>query len=458
MSSPPSSATVLSAIQLPSVKVSHLPPLTERSGEPGSSGTVFKTTFQGRVVAAKIYHEHTLKTLRRELRALNLLVHGNIVRILAVLTNDLLEPVGFIMEYMPLSVETAMPQLTLTQAINILCGASLGLAVTHDNGIIHADIKPGNILLSDDCSDVKLADFGLSKALTSLLASQSGGVRGTSLFIAPEHLDGAPMSMMCDTFSFGMTCWQIFHPTVTNPLGTTPTQIMFKLAQGKRPLITRDDLPSAMRQLIEACLAHEPQDRPPSMWDVHRALVRIRSQLPAADSAPSTLAQLLPHFPCPVSLQPSTLSFTDIPSSDPLYGFILERARSFPPSFSVSRISRVNCPRMREASFCDLVSCDPPPLPPPLHFLHESHSAFNLFCVPTAPFPSLRLSLISHVHIRREVRSRANNPILRPENPKDNPDFTSGLAVLQSAFEPSIFGSKPPVGPLLISQQRCCSL
>ena len=180
-------------MQLPSVQVSHLPPLTERSGEPGSSGTVFKTTFQGTVVAAKIYHEHTLKTLRRELRALNLLAHGNIVRVLAVLTNDLLEPVGYIMEHMPLSLDTAMPLLTLTQAINILCGASLGLAVTHDKGILHADIKPANILLSDDCSDIKLADYGLSQALISMRASQSG-VRGTSMFIAPECSDNSPDS------------------------------------------------------------------------------------------------------------------------------------------------------------------------------------------------------------------------------------------------------------------------
>jgi serine/threonine-protein kinase len=320
---------------------------------------VFKTTFQGAVVAAKIYHEHTLKTLRRELRALNLLAHGNIVRMLAVLTNDISEPVGFIMEFMPLSLDIAMPLLTLAQVIHILCGASLGLAVTHDKGIVHADIKPANILLSTDCSSVKLADFGLSQALTSMRASQSG-VRGTSLFIAPEHLDGAPLSMLCDTFSFGMTGWQILHPTVVNPLGTTPTQIMFKLAQGKRPPFTRDDVPLALRQLIEACLAHEPNDRPSSMWEVHRALVRIRSELPTADSTPSTLTQLLPHFPCPVSEHPSSLSFTDIAPSTPLYAFIIQHARSFPPSVSVSRISRVNCPRMREASFCDLVACVTP--------------------------------------------------------------------------------------------------
>ena len=129
---PLSSASLLSATQLPSVKVSDLPPLTERSGEPGSSGTVFKTTFQGTVVAAKIYHDHSLKTLRRELRALNLLAHKNIVRMLAVLTNDLLEPVGFIMEYMPQSLDSLMPLLTLSQSVHIMCGASLGLAVSHD--------------------------------------------------------------------------------------------------------------------------------------------------------------------------------------------------------------------------------------------------------------------------------------------------------------------------------------
>jgi serine/threonine protein kinase len=359
---PLSSASLLSAAQLPSVKVSDLPPLTERSGEPGSSGTVFKTTFQGTVVAAKIYHDHSLKTLRRELRALNLLAHKNIVRMLAVLTNDLLEPVGFIMEYMSQSLDSLMPLLTLSQSVHIMCGASLGLAVSHDKGILHADVKPANILLSDDGTDIKLADYGLSQALTSLRTSQSS-VRGTSMFIAPEHLDGAPISALCDVFSFGMTCWQMLHPTVANPLGTTPAQIMLKLIQGKRPPFTRDDVPSALRQLIEKCLAHEPLDRPSSMWELHRALLLIRSQLPAADSSPSTLSQLLPRFPCPVSSQPSSISFTDIPQASPLYAFIIQRARSFPSAVTVSRISRVNCPRLREAAFCDLVTWASPPSP-----------------------------------------------------------------------------------------------
>jgi serine/threonine protein kinase len=177
---PLSSASLLSAAQLPCVKVSDLPPLTERSGEPGSSGTVFKTTFQGTVVAAKIYHDHSLKTLRREIRALNLLAHKNIVRMLAVLTNDLLEPVGFIMEYMPQSLDALMPLLTLSQSVHILCGASLGLAVSHDQGILHADVKPANILISEDGREIKLADYGLSQALTSL-RTNTPGVLGTSM-------------------------------------------------------------------------------------------------------------------------------------------------------------------------------------------------------------------------------------------------------------------------------------
>jgi serine/threonine protein kinase len=440
-SAPLSSASLLSAAQLPCVKVSDLPPLTERSGEPGSSGTVFKTTFQGTVVAAKIYHDHSLKALRRELRALNLLAHKNIVRVLAVLTNDLLEPVGFIMEYMPQSLDVLMPSLTLAQSVHVMCGASLGLAVSHDKGILHADVKPANILLSDDGSEIKLADYGLSQALTSLRTSQSS-VRGTSMFIAPEHLDGAPISKLCDIFSFGMTCWQMLHPTVTNPLGTTPAQIMLKLIQGKRPPFTRD-VPSALRQLIEKCLAHEPTDRPSSMWELHRALHLIQSQLPAAVSAPSTLSQLLPHFPCQASSQTSSISFTDIPHASPLFAFIMQRARSFPSAVTVSRISRVHCPRMREASFCDLVTCASPSI----------LSYFTLASTRSTPTPNSKPnrnnSCSSTVNVldSREVNSRSSNPVLRPDNPTDNPDFMTGLAALQAAFERSVFGPKSPVYP-----------
>jgi serine/threonine protein kinase len=176
------------------------------------------------------------------------------------------------MECIPQSLDGLMPLLTFSQFVNIMCKASLGFAVSNDKGILHADVKPANMLLSDDGNGIKFADYGLSQALTSLRTSQSS-VCGTSMLIAPDARAPLqrPVSALCDVFSFCMTCCQMLHPTVTHSLGTTPAQIMLKLIQGKRTAFARDGVPSALRQLIEAFLA-EPfvflHHRPSSMWEV----------------------------------------------------------------------------------------------------------------------------------------------------------------------------------------------
>ena len=71
-----------------------------------------------------------------------------------------------------------------------------------------SDIKPGNILLSEDFSIVKLADFGLAHAISASMSKVSSA-RGTPLFIAPELADDSLPSLATDVFSFGMTAWQV---------------------------------------------------------------------------------------------------------------------------------------------------------------------------------------------------------------------------------------------------------
>ena len=105
------------------------------------------------------------------------------MRQLAVVTDAAAQPVGFIMEYLPVPLDEAMQRMTLQQAVHALAEASIGVAVAHDAKVIHSDIKPGNILCSDDYSVVKLADFGLAHAITASVSSVSMA-RGTPLYVA----------------------------------------------------------------------------------------------------------------------------------------------------------------------------------------------------------------------------------------------------------------------------------
>ena len=121
--------------------------------------------------------------LRRELKSLQLLAHPNIGRVMAVVTDAASQPVGFIMEYLPLPLDDAMQHMTLPQAVHALVEACIGVAVAHDAHVIHSDIKPANMLCSADFSVVKLADFGLAHAVTASLSSVSSA-RGTPLYVA----------------------------------------------------------------------------------------------------------------------------------------------------------------------------------------------------------------------------------------------------------------------------------
>ncbi len=180
---PPLKATAVLSHHLPSVPLASLPPLTLSCGKPGASGSVFKIEFQGKDAAVKEFHKHMHDMLRRELKTLQLLVHPNIVRVLAVVIDTAAQPVGFVMEYLPVPLDEAMQRMMLRQALHALVEVCLGVAVAHDAKVIHSDIKPGNILCSDDFSVVKLADFGLAHAVTASMSSVSMA-RGTPLFVA----------------------------------------------------------------------------------------------------------------------------------------------------------------------------------------------------------------------------------------------------------------------------------
>ena len=239
---------------------------------------MFKIEYQGKPAAAKRFHEHMRSMLSRELKSLQLLAHPNIVRVMAVITDAAAQPMGFIMEYVPVSLDDAMQRMTLLQAVHALVEACIGVAVAHDAHVIHSDIKPANVLCSADFSVVKLADFGLAHAINASMSAVSG-VRGTALFMAPELHEDAPLSVATDVFSFGMTAWQLLHPDVVNPLGSNMMTVLAKLGRGLRPDFTRADAPTSLRDLITRCLAHDPSQRPASMWEVHRELTAILQQL-----------------------------------------------------------------------------------------------------------------------------------------------------------------------------------
>ncbi len=209
------------------------------------------------------------------------------------------------------------------------------------------------------------------------------------------------MSVATDVFSFGMLMRQVLHPDDPQPFGPNAMTIMRKLDKGERPAFTRADAPPALKDLVICCLAHDPGQRPSSMWDVRRELQTILQQLPDT-SSPCNLAILLDQpdlSPALPALPPSSsFQLADEPMTSAFAAYVRHRVRREAANVQMTRISRVCVSSTRMSTFMDL-------------FL-------------------------------REMNSRSSNFMLRPANPSDAA-FIAGLDKLKSLFERTCLGPSP---------------
>ncbi|XP_037539132.1 receptor-interacting serine/threonine-protein kinase 3-like [Nematolebias whitei] len=183
---------------------------------------------------------------------------------------------GIVMEYMGRgSVETLQKTLAgpppLPLAFRLAHQVALGINFLHLKGVLHQDLKPSNVLLTDELH-VKLADFGLSRITTSVLNSSdktAGDNGGTFSYMPPEALEDLSYkpSRSFDIYSYGILLWSIF--TGLEPYkGTNDSLVAFRIPKGDRPDVRlcpknvegMDELVELMTQ----CWAGDPLKRPNS--------------------------------------------------------------------------------------------------------------------------------------------------------------------------------------------------
>ena len=160
-------------------------------------------------------------------------------------------------------------------------GLAEALAAIHAAGVVHRDLKPGNVMLDDGHPVV--IDFGIAHVPDATRLTQTGLVMGTPGYLAPEVIEGQASSGASDVHSWGATV--AYAATGRQPFGSGTYQtIFFRVLQGKAEL---DGVPAALLPFVTAALSTDPRARPPARWLADRcAELPLGGGLPA-DAGPN---------------------------------------------------------------------------------------------------------------------------------------------------------------------------
>lgn len=155
----------------------------------------------------------------------------------------------------------------------ILLDMAAGLEHMHNNGYMHLDFKPENVLVSRNAS-VKLIDFDLARPIKEKPQKLSGKNPGTPAYMAPEQLQGKPISASVDIFAFGVAAYELLTNHKPFP-GETPNKLLHQMLDRSSFVAPRElnaDLPPALEKIILKCLEAEPERRYPFIGIMVREL------------------------------------------------------------------------------------------------------------------------------------------------------------------------------------------
>jgi hypothetical protein len=217
---------------------------------------------------------------QREARAVARLQHRNVVTI-----HELGEVEGtpyIVMEFLggrdldALLKEGA--DLTLAKKLEIAAQVCEGLAYAHEQGIVHRDIKPGNVRVLDD-GTVKILDFGIAKFAMSSV-TQTGTVMGTPSYMAPEQIMGQGIDGRSDLFSAGVLLYELLSGN--KPFqGDSPTAVVYQIMNGE-PVPLRESipgLPEAIDDIIGHALQKNPEERYATAKQMATDLQAVRAMI-----------------------------------------------------------------------------------------------------------------------------------------------------------------------------------
>jgi serine/threonine protein kinase len=285
----------------------------------GGMSSVYKAhdSLLERHVALKILHEQYsgdegfVERFKREARTVAQLQHPNIVTVIDRGEEDGRQYIVF--EYIDgenlKELVVRKGRLDVREALEIALEVARGLAFAHENGLIHRDVKPQNVLLNGD-GRAKVTDFGIARTLDVDGMTQTGTVLGTSNYIAPEQASGQRVDAHSDVYSLGAVLYELLAGEVPFP-GESFLAVAMKHMHEPPPNIldVRGDVPLRVAAAVDRALEKDPEQRFPTMdafaAELEAALAEVDSDedggatmvIPSARRAPARPSRRVSRWP-----------------------------------------------------------------------------------------------------------------------------------------------------------------
>jgi len=257
----------------------------ERRLGAGGMSTVFQATDSvlERAVAVKLLAEHLAEDVafvarfRREALSAARLQHPNIVQVFDSGQDDESQRHYIVMEYVdgPSCADLLREhkQLDIDRTVSIVRDACHGLDYAHRAGVVHRDVKPGNLLVAAEAGITKLADFGIAKAAEQTRITQVGSVLGTAAYLSPEQAHGDEAGPASDIYSLGVCAYQFLTGRLPHEYSSL-TELALKQQQHPVQPITdlRPEVPPELDEAVRRSLERDAGSRYRSGLEMAQAI------------------------------------------------------------------------------------------------------------------------------------------------------------------------------------------
>jgi eukaryotic-like serine/threonine-protein kinase len=257
----------------------------ERRLGAGGMSTVFMATdtVLERSVAVKLLAEHLAEDeafvarFRREALAAARLQHPNIVQVFDSGEDPDSRRHYIVMEYVDgpscADLLRERKRLEVDETVQVVRDACHGLDYAHRAGVVHRDVKPGNLLIAEEMRTTKLADFGIAKAAEQTRITQVGAVLGTAAYLSPEQARGDEAGPASDTYSLGVCAYQFLTGRLPHEYASL-TELALKQQQDPIVPITeyRPEVPRELDEAVRLSLERQPAARYASALEFGHAI------------------------------------------------------------------------------------------------------------------------------------------------------------------------------------------